>query len=230
MKPGTTYNNIYHSMVTFLLIICCHVLSAQVDTSLKNTLPANGKLINNKPVGKGWTNLLGSLNDWRAEKNYWLLKDALLHGEANGEDVHHYAWTKKIYTDFELNVVIKMTGGEDANSGVCIRLHPTSWDDAPGYQVDMGKGFWGSLWEERRAGMVQKYPDSLALKLVKANDWNHYYIIAKGHHIQAWLNGVKTIDIAHEGGFTDGNIGFQLCHEKRHTIIDVRSVYIREIK
>jgi hypothetical protein len=78
--------------------------------------------------------------------------------------------------------------------------------------------------------MVQKYPDSLAQKLVKANDWNHYYVIARGHHIQAWLNGVKTIDIIHETGFIDGPIGFQLCHERRHTIVDVKSLFIREIK
>ena len=204
--------------------------NAQPDTTFKNTLPPGGKLINDKPISKGWINLLATPDDWNAEKEYWQFTNGVLHGEANAEDRHHYAWTRKNYTDFELNVMIKMTGGEDANSGVCIRLHPANWDDVPGYQVDMGKGYWGSLWEERRAGMVQKYPDSLATQLVKANDWNHYYIIAKGHHIQAWLNGVKTIDIVHETGFSDGTIGFQLCHERRHTIVDVKSLYIREIK
>jgi hypothetical protein len=221
---------IYRCIAICLLLSYCSTMYAQPNTVLKNTLPANGKLVNNKPVGKGWINLLSSAGIWNMEKKYWQIDNSLLHGAANGEDVHHYTWTKKSYTDFELNVMIKMTGGEDANSGVCIRLHPTSWDDAPGYQIDMGKGFWGSLWEERRAGMVQKYPDSLAQKLVKANDWNHYYIIAKGHHIQAWLNGVKTIDIVHDAGFIDGPIGFQLCHERRNTIIDVKSLYIREIK
>jgi len=62
------------------------------------------------------------------------------------------------------------------------------------------------------------------------NEWNHYYIIAKGHHIQAWLNGVKTIDIVHEGGFLDGNIGLQLCHGKqRYTVIDVKAMYVKEL-
>lgn len=59
--------------------------------------------------------------------------------------MHHYSYTKKSYADFELNVMIKMVGVEDANSGVCIRINPTSWDGAPGYQVDMGKGYWASL-------------------------------------------------------------------------------------
>jgi hypothetical protein len=217
-----------HYLAICLLLSYCNSIYAQSD--FKNTLPANGKLVNDKPVGKGWINLLNAAGNWNMEKEYWQLNRGVLHGEENNEDVHHYTWTKKSYTDFELNVLIKMTGGEDANSGVCIRLRPASWDDVQGYQVDMGKGFWGSLWEERRAGMVQKYPDSLAQKLVKANDWNHYYVIARGHHIQAWLNGVKTIDIIHETGFIDGPIGFQLCHERRHTIVDVKSLFIREIK
>ena len=65
----------------------------------------------------------------------------------------------------QLQAVLRMTGKE-ANSGVCIRINPTSFDDAPGYQVDMGPGYWGCLWEERRAGMVQKYPAEQADKLV----------------------------------------------------------------
>jgi hypothetical protein len=78
--------------------------------------------------------------------------------------------------------------------------------------------------------MVQKFPDALVPKVVKFNDWNHYYIVAKGHHIQAWLNGVKTIDIVHEGGFDSGKIGFQLCHLHTPTMVDVKSLFIRELK
>ena len=197
-------------------------------TSLINTLPKNGKLVNDKPVGKDWINLLPSLNDWVAETPYWQLSDGVLHGDYNGGRYHNYAYTKTTYKDFELNVLIRMTGRE-ANSGVCIRLHPANTDSVPGYQVDMGPGYWGCLWEEKRAGMVQQYPVALADKLVKANDWNHYYIIAKGHHIQAWLNGVKTIDTVHEAGFSDGAIGFQLCHGDKHTTVDVKALYIRTL-
>ena len=58
----------------------------------------------------------------------------------------------------------------------------------------------------------------------------HYYIIAKVRYIQAWLNGVQTIDTIHLAGFEEGAIGFQLCHGEKHTILDVRSLYIKEIK
>ena len=238
MKPKLLVIAFVFSLTT----ICATALSVKTSTTaqkaeqgntpaeqkLEVTLPKVGEMINARPRGKGWINLLHSLDQWNAEKDFWQLTDGMLHGEYTGGKSHHYAWTTRIYKDFELNVLLKMTGA-GANSGVCIRLHPTDPDNAPGYQVDMGEGYWGSLWEERRANMVQKFPDDLAKKLVKENDWNHYYIIAKGHHIQAWLNGVKTIDITHEAGFLDGAIGFQLCHGDKHTILDVKALYLKEL-
>lgn len=121
------------------------------------SLPAEGKLVNDKPVGKNWVNMLKSLDGWTADPRYWSLQRGVLHGDYDGGKLHNYGWTKKTYQDFELNVLIRMTG-KKANSGVCIRIHPTDADNAPGYQVDMGEGYWGSLWEERRAGMVQLFP------------------------------------------------------------------------
>jgi len=216
--------------VATVLVFVCNAAFSQQDTTLKNTLPTAGQLVNDEPIGQGWVNLLSSENDWNFEPSFWQLKNKMLHGEMGKEKEHHYSYTKKLYADFELNVLIKMVGDSNANSGVCIRINPTNWDNAPGYQVDMGKGYWGSLWEERRGEMVQKFPDSLAAKIVKQNDWNHYYIKAKGHHIEAWLNGVKTIDIVHDAGFSTGNIGFQLCHYHSLTTVDIKSLYIRETK
>ncbi|MEO6317115.1 MAG: DUF1080 domain-containing protein [Chitinophagaceae bacterium] len=212
------------------LVLLSNVVFAQQSTTLENTLPKDGKMVRDKPVGKGWVNLLSSADDWTFEPLFWQFQHTTLHGAMGREKEHHFSYTKKVYTDFELNVLIKMVGDSIANSGVCIRINPTSFDNAPGYQVDMGKGYWGSLWEERRGDMVQKFPDSLVAKIVNQNDWNHYYIKAKGHHIEAWLNGVKTIDIVHEAGFSAGNIGFQLDHYHNFTTVDVKSLYIREAK
>ena len=217
------------AVTLFLLCVCGFYIQAQ-PTSLKNTLPKEGKLVNDQPVGKGWTNLLASADDWNFESAYWHLDNNLLHGAMAKEKEHHYSYTRKTYGDFELNVMIRMVGDEDINSGVCVRINPTNYDNAPGYQVDMGKGYWGSLWEERRGDMVQKFPDSLVASVVKFNDWNHYYIVAKGHHIEAWLNGVKTIDIVHDAGFLTGSIGFQLCHLHTPTTVDIKSLYVRELK
>lgn len=81
-----------------------------------------------------------------------------------------------------------------------------------GYQVDMGDGYWGCLWDERGQGMVARYPRENADKIFHKNDWNHYFVIARGHHIQIWLNGVQTVDMVNEKGRLTGPVGIQLCH------------------
>jgi len=236
MKHGKVMINISLVMLGFIIVSGFYfkpTMVAQVsqrDTvKLKVTLPKHGRMVNNKPVGKNWQNLLTSLQDWNVDPQYWKLQDGVLQGDYNGGKLHNYAWTKKTYKNFELHAMVKLDG-QDANSGICIRIHPTDADNAPGYQVDMGEGYWGSLWEERRKGMVQAYPKNVAAKLVKNKDWNHYYVIAKDHHIEAWLNGVKTIDIVHNEGFEDGAIGLQLCHGDKHTVLDVAALYVRELK
>ena len=192
------------------------------------SLPKEGRLVNDKPVGSGWINLIASMDGWNFEKQNWVLDSGILHGDYYGGKTHSYAYTKTSYTNFELHAVVRMSG-KGANSGVCIRINPTDFDNVPGYQVDMGPGYWGCLWDERREGMVVKYPAELADKLVNENGWNHYYIVAKDHHIQAWLNGVNTIDTVHVKGLSEGPIGLQLCHGDKHTVVDVKILSVRII-
>lgn len=194
------------------------------------TLPGRGQLgqlIAGKPSGSGWVNLIETLDAWEAEPEHWKLTNGVLRGESRGGP-HHLAWTRKKYKDFELHAVLRLNG-TGANSGVGIRLNPENPNTAPGYQVDMGPGYWGCLWEEGGAGMVQEFPQRLASRLVKHGDWNHYYIIADGPHIQAWLNGVKTIDVVHKTGFSEGALGLELCHGRKHTVLEVTTLAVREI-
>jgi len=195
---------------------------------LEATLPDRGKLEDGRPIGDGWVNLLADRNAWQFEPEYWNLADGKLHGESRGGD-YHFAWTKTHFDDFELHAVVRLRG-QGANSGVCIRLHPESAGKAPGYQIDMGPDYWGCLWEEGGAGMVEQFRPRDAEKLVRHGDWNHYYIVAKGHHIQAWLNNVKTIDTVHNDGFLEGALGFELCHGEKRTILDVKTLAVRELK
>src|SRR4051812_17545386 len=94
-------------LVTVLLLslIVYTTAYAQADTTLKNTLPAAGKLVNGKPVGKGWVDMLANADDWNFENTFWQLSNHILHGSMGREKEHHYSYTKKTYTDFELNVM-----------------------------------------------------------------------------------------------------------------------------
>ena len=172
-------------------------------------------------VGDGWISVFNGhdLSGLVAQGAYWRVDpDGTLHGATPGGSEHHYSWTEAVYTD------VKLLG---YNSGVCIRIAPTTYDNVPGYQVDMGKGYWGCLWDERGNGMVAKYPEEDAAKLVHADDWNHYYVRAEGHHIQIWLNGVQTVDVVDDKGRLSGPIGFQLCHGDKGTDASFKNVVVR---
>jgi len=41
---------------------------------------------------------------------------------------------------------------------------------------------------------------------------------------------VKTIDTVHNDGFLEGALGFELCHGEKRTILDVKTLAVRELK
>jgi Domain of Unknown Function (DUF1080) len=208
-----------------LMLCCVTILSAAEQPGSETDMSVL------KPVGSGWLPLVNgkNLNGWKAEPEFWKVEEnGDLHGHTPGTQEHHYAYTEKNYDDFELHADVKLIG---SNSGICIRIAPTNYDNVPGYQVDMGDGYWGCLWDERGRGMVVQYPKEEAAKLVNQEGWNHYYVRAEGHHIQAWLNGVKTIDAIDEKGLLSGPIGFQLCHGSgKMTDACFRSVVYRSLE
>ncbi len=198
---------------------------------LPRELPETGELVGGKPVGSGWKPVFSgdSLADWKYEPEFWSISDGVLTGKYDGGQLHHYMYSEQEYGDFEMHASVKMSGTK-ANSGVCIRTKPTSFDNVPGYQVDMGEGYWGCLWDERRDAMVDRFDPEAAAALVNADDWNHFYIVAKGHYIQGWLNGVKTIDVIHSRGDKAGALGFQLTHGKQRKIhVQFKNLWMRTL-
>jgi len=123
-----------------------------------------------------------------------------------------------------MHIDVKMVG---YNSGVCCRIHPVTFDDVPGYQVDMGDGYWGCLWDEHhRQKKIFDYPKEEADKILHKDDWNHYYFRMAGHHVTIFLNGVKTAEGDDPGGFDSGPLGFQLCHGD-NTVASFKNIYIK---
>ncbi|MEO7766459.1 MAG: hypothetical protein ABIS01_03495, partial [Ferruginibacter sp.] len=60
------------------------------EPGLNNPLPRGGKLAAGKPAGKGWVNLIASLDTWNVEKPYWTIENGILHGDYNGGKLHSY--------------------------------------------------------------------------------------------------------------------------------------------
>jgi len=202
------------------------------DSPTLDTHPPDGAKLDHhgRPATHGWTALFNGkdLAGFKYQPQFWKAAGGLIQGSTPGGPEHHYMYTDRAdFADFELHADVKLVGN---NSGICIRIAPTSFDDVPGYQVDMGDGYWGCLWEERGRGMIAKYPKEDADLIVHAGDWNHYYVRAAGHHIETWLNGFKTVDVVDEVGRSTGPIGFQLCHGDKPTAASFKNLYIRALR
>ena len=115
--------------------------------------------------------------------------------------------TEKPYRDFVLKAKVKFKNG---NSGIQFRSKRAADGAVSGPQADVANGYWGLLYEERGRGMLERYPAEAANKLVKANDWNEFVIMAKGKHVTIDLNGTRIIDRT-DAKFDDaGIIGLQV--------------------
>ena len=134
-------------------------------------------------------------------------------------------WTNGTPADFELRASYKITPNNDkgfANSGIQYRskiLDPTNWV-VGGYQGDFEAGatYSGILYEERmtrgimaargekvvwdkdgKKQVTGSVGDSAAIQAaIKKEDWNDYVIIAKGNHLQHFINGRQTVDVTDE--------------------------------
>ena len=137
-------------------------------------------------------------------------------------------WTNGTTADFELRCSFRITSQNDkgfANSGIQYRskvLDTTNWV-VGGYQADMEAGptYTGILYDERGvaggrgimaargekvvwdkdgqkqvAGSLGKSEEIQAA--IKSGGWNDYVVIAKGNHLQHFINGKPTVDVTDE--------------------------------
>jgi len=131
-------------------------------------------------------------------------------------------WTKGTVSDFELRCSFRVVPGDEhgfSNSGIQYRskvVNPANWV-VGGYQADMeaGTNYTGILYEEAMSrgimaqrgekvvwdkdckkqvvGSVSKAEEIEAS--LKKGGWNEYVIIAKGNHLQQFINGHQTVDV-----------------------------------
>jgi len=151
-------------------------------------------------------------------------------------------WKGGDVSDFEFTCKFKMVPGPQgfANSGVQYRskvVDPKYWV-VGGYQADMeaGKTYTGILYEEKMRGILAKRGEKVVIKdgeapgkpkievtgscgnsdeiqaTVKNNEWNDYKIIAKGNHLEHFVNGKQTVDVTDESsaGAKSGVLALQL--------------------
>jgi Domain of Unknown Function (DUF1080) len=168
------------------------------------------------------------LTGWDGNPKLWSVKDGAITGQTTPDNPAKgntfLIWTNGTVGDFELRCSYKLTPGDSkgfANSGIQYRskvVDPANWV-VGGYQADMEAGatYSGILYEERFRGImaqrgekvvwdkddkkqvVGSVGDAAAIgAAVKQGDWNDYVIIAKGNHLQQFINGKQTMDLTDE--------------------------------
>jgi hypothetical protein len=160
-------------------------------------------------------------DNWEGRTDIWKIEKGSVIGETKEDPKYNtFLCSKKKYGDFELSFKVQLKD-EVGNSGVQIRseVFDPKLFKVRGPQVDIGKGYWGSLYGEGAGGMWKASDPKQIDKVVKKTDFNDYLIVAKGSHITIMINGEKMVDddfpkLPGKDGKpapTDGIIAFQ-CH------------------
>ncbi len=195
------------------------------------------------------------LTGFEGDPKLWSVKDGVLTGSTAGNKLKYnkfLLWTGKV-DNFELKCKFRMEGG---NSGIQYRskhLKDKGEWVVGGYQADMavGNNFTGILYEERARGILatvgQKIiidPKGVKYQVGSLGDaasimgkdfditkWHDYLIIAKGNHLQQFIDGKQTIDVIdhHEAGRAlEGIVAFQL-HVGGDMIAQFKDIQIKKL-
>jgi len=174
----------------------------------------------------GWEGLIAEHWKWDAEQ-----KAIIGTTKPDGGKFNTFLCSKRKYGDFEMQFQVKLTPGSSGNSGVQIRshIHDMKRFAVTGPQCDMGQIYWGSLYGENFGGMMKAAPADLVKKVLKAEDWNDYYIKAEGKHVTIKLNGATTVDGEFPKAPDTGIIAFQL-HAGPPMEVIFKNIRFKELK
>ena len=199
------------------------------------------------------------LTGWKG-LDFWSVEDGCITGRTTKEKPTKgntfLVWQGGDVGDFEFTFKYKIVGG---NSGVQYRskLVDEKGYVVAGYQADFeaGKTYSGILYEEKGRGILAQRGQKTVIKegaapnkpkvevagevgksaeiqaKIKSEDWNDYRIIAKGGHLQHFINGVPTVDVTDETavGAKKGILALQL-HAGPAMVVQFKDLVLKEIK
>lgn len=191
--------------------------------------------------------------------DFWTVEDGAITGRTTKEKPTKgntfLVWEGEV-ADFELTFRYKIVGG---NSGVQYRsqLVDAKGFGIAGYQGDFeaGKTYSGILYEERGRGILAKRGEKVVVRdgadakkpkievtgslgdtdeiqaKIKAGDWNEYRVVARGGHLQHFINGVQTVDVVDESavGARKGLLALQL-HAGPPMVVQFKDLVLKETK
>ncbi len=170
-----------------------------------------------------------NLDGWKTDQpKLWVIENEMLIGRSPGILKNTFLYSEKLYGDFELRFEVRLVD-DKGNSGVQIRTERMPDGHARGYQVDIGKGFWGSLYHEEGRGMLShfKRKEGAPDDPIKLDQFNLFEVSARGHHITIKVNGKTTVELDDPEGELKGHIAPQI-HSGEAMEIQFKSIEIKE--
>jgi len=176
-----------------------------------------------------------TLKGWKTvnkeNSKYWSVVDSVIIGGDGITNIPRNTYLHTIigYEDFEFRALFRLTGNHDTgliNSGIQYRSIIED-NKIIGYQADIGKGYWGDIYDEhRRAKLVGG--DLSTLKYILEEDgWNSYIVRCKGNLHELYINGVMVSDYLKKNPKipSKGVLGFQL-HSGGNAKIEFKNITI----
>ena len=167
---------------------------------------ATGLLSANETIFNG-----KDLTGWSAEDmSYWSVQDGAIVGTKGDQKIqgNQFLWYDKKVKNFKLTLNVKQVPFA-ANAGIQFRSQREPNGHAVGYQADIGKGWWGSLYHEHGRKILAKNKDKEG-KNLNPEKWNKYEILAVGHRIWLAINGQITVALRDPIGELEGQISLQV--------------------
>lgn len=178
------------------------------------------------------------LKNWKTIKiehqRYWLVIDDVITGGNGVEKIpkNTYLCSATAYEDFEFSCLFRISG--DHNTGLInsgIQYRSTIEDDKIiGYQADIGKGYWGDIYDEHRRGKLASGNVEALHGLIDEDGWNSYLIRCIGNKHELFINDIKTAEYYEMNPKipSKGVIGVQL-HSGGNVKIEFRQIKIKTL-
>jgi Domain of Unknown Function (DUF1080) len=143
-------------------------------------------------TSQSWINLFDgqSLGKWQGDPAIWRVENGYISGKTAQLSANTFLIYPDTFDNFILETeVMLLDAGSFPNSGIQFRSRTVGQFVVQGYQVDIGKSIWGSLYDEGTGPMADT--TAQALGTVKKNDWNKVMIEAKGQRLSFTINGTQ---------------------------------------
>jgi hypothetical protein len=176
-----------------------------------------------------------TLNGWKTVKSdndkYWKVVEGVITGGDGLKNIpsNTYLHTTQTFEDFELRFLFRISGRHEhdlINSGVQYRSI-IEGNNIVGYQADIGKGYWGDIYDEHRRAKLVGGNLNILKHILNEEGWNSYIVRSKGNKHDLYINGVKVSEYIEKDPDipSKGVIGFQL-HSGGNTKVEFKYITI----